>query len=136
MKVETVKAIFTNLLFVIGVILIIYGFIQGALTAVRLLSFDQYPLESYEETRCEQENYNYLTELKQSTGSESSAVILTEKELAERKQEATDRQSNCEASQAYARRVRQTEHIVTSITTLVSGTMLVWSFKRFIFDSN
>jgi len=136
MKVETVKAIFTNLLFVIGVILIIYGFIQGALTVVRLLSFDQYPLESYEETRCEQENYNYLTELKQSTGSESSAVTLTEKELAERKQEAIDRQSNCEASQAYARRVRQTEHIVTSITTLVSGTMLVWSFKRFIFDSN
>ena len=57
MKPETIKAIFTNLLFVIGVILLIVGFVQGTRTIVKLLTFDQYPLDSYEEIRCEQPPY-------------------------------------------------------------------------------
>ncbi len=123
MKTETVKAIFTNLLFVIGVILLIYGFIQGSLTAVRLLTFEKYPLANYEESRCD---FDYGLPQKE-TGEPAVSPEAWQAEQAERR-------ASCLESLDQARRVKQTEHIVTSITTLVSGAVLVWSFKRFIFD--
>lgn len=57
-KGETIKAIFTNLLFLIGVILMIVGFIRGTSTTVKFLVFDKYPLNSYEETRCDYPQYS------------------------------------------------------------------------------
>jgi len=119
MKTDMVKAIFTNVLFVIGVILLIFGFIRGTSTAVKLLTFDQYPLQSYEETRCESP---YMSEAL--PGGEKSAP--TESEL-------TAQRERCLASLARDRQLKQTEDIVTSITTLVSGAVLVYGFRRFIF---
>src|SRR3990167_7920317 len=51
MKTTIIKAIFTNLLFVIGVILMVIGFIRGTTTAVNSIVFEKYPLEQYEKTR-------------------------------------------------------------------------------------
>lgn len=119
MKTETVKAIFTNLLFVIGVILIIYGFVQGSMTAVRLLTFEKYPLNSYEETRCDMEYLN-------SKAFPDSGSNLTEEERAAQK-------NTCLESVEHERQVRKTEHIVSSFTTLVSGLTLVIGFRKFIF---
>ncbi len=122
MKAETIKAIFTNLLFVIGVIFVIFGFIQGTQTAVRLATFEKYPLQVYEETRCEYEN-DAMRPIDPTNG---SPVPLNNDQL-------IDRKSKCESSLDYQRKVKQTEDIVVSITTLVAGAVLVLGFRRFIF---
>ena len=36
-----IKAIFTNLLYVIGIILIIFGFVRGTITGTYLVIFDK-----------------------------------------------------------------------------------------------
>ncbi len=119
MKSETIKAIFTNLLFVIGVIFVIFGFIQGTLTAVRLITFDQYPLQSYEETRCEAPFFSAVAPMEGQTP--PSAVDIQAQ------------QERCRITLDRDRRVKKTEDLVTAITTLVSGAVLVYSFRRFIF---
>jgi hypothetical protein len=120
MKAETIKAIFTNLLFVIGVIFLIFGFIQGTQTVVRLATFDKYPLQIYEETRCENEF-------------PAMRPVIEPDQPPMSDQDQQERRQKCEASLDYQRRVKQTEDIVVSITTLVAGAVLVLSFKRFIF---
>lgn len=121
MKTDTIKAIFTNLLFVIGIILLIFGFIQGSLTATRLVVFETYPLNSYEETRCE---YDFQT----------TAFGPDGKQLAEpNPEDVAKRKEACKASIEQERKVKKTEDIVSAITTLVAGALLVMSFKKFIF---
>jgi len=121
MKTDIIKAIFTNLLFVIGIILLIFGFIQGSLTATRLVVFDTYPLDSYEETRCE---YDFQAPTYSPDGKQ---IAETNPEEVEKKKEA------CRKSIEQERKVRKTEDIVRAITTIVSGAILVMSFKKFIF---
>jgi hypothetical protein len=109
---------------VIGVLFLIFGFIQGVTTSVKLITFDQYPLNSYEETRCQ-----YMSSIDSSLAPE----IVNEKRPS---QEDMDRQRNqCQEQLEFERRVRKTENITTSITTLVAGAILVISFRRFIFSS-
>ena len=121
MKSQTIKAIFTNLLFVIGVILLIFGFIRGSITLTRLVIFDKYPLQSYEETRCQ------IDLLPQPVSTDGKTQLLSQKE-------SQDRQEKCTASLEHERKVRQTEDIVYSVTTLVAGFVLIVAFKRFIFS--
>ncbi len=121
MKADTIKAIFTNLLFVIGIILLIVGFTQGALAVTRIATFDQYPLPSYEETRCQFEFARPAPVLEEQT----SIPVVNEADLAKQ-------QARCEESLANDRKLRQTEDIVTSVSMLFSGFLLVMSFKRFI----
>ena len=120
MKSETIKAIFTNLLFVLGVILLIFGFTQGALTTARIIAFDKYPLPSYEETRCEIEFSRplYIPE-------EESIAPLSEEELEMRREK-------CEQSLEQQRQINKVENVVTSVSLLAAGTLLVLTFKRFI----
>jgi len=110
-KRDTVKAIFTNLLFVIGVILIILGGSRAILTVVRLAVFDKYPLDSYAETRC------------------SYAPIPAQDGEVMPKLEA-----ECMSSLDYERRLKLTDDIVNSSTMLISGIALALSFKKFIFS--
>lgn len=117
MKSNTIKAIFTNLLFVIGVILLIFGFTQGALTVTRSLTFPQYPLPSYEETRCQ---FEFIR-----PALDESTVPMNDAEL-------EDRQKRCEDTLVNERKLRQTEDLVTSISMIIAGLLLVISFKRFI----
>jgi len=124
MKVDTIKAIFTNLLFVVGVILLIYGFIQGSLTIARSLIFDQYPLNSYEETRCEYE----FAAPKETVG---VAKATPSGETANQSRQTYE---GCQQQLNYQRKIRQTEHIVGAVSTFAAGLILVVSFKRFIFD--
>lgn len=120
MKSDTIKAIFTNILFVIGVILIIIGFTQGTLTITRMFVFDKYPLNSYEETRCEFES------------GMSKPVIQDENATPLSDAEIKDRKEKCLVSLEYQRKVKKTEDIVGSITMLISGIALVYVFRRFI----
>lgn len=114
MKTETIKAIFTNLLFVIGVILLIVGFSRGVLTATRLLVFGKYPLDYYQETRCD----------------------ISTSPMIENGQAITKGNYNndCKSGLEFERRIKLTEDIVNSVTMLVSGIVLTISFRRFIFN--
>lgn len=120
MKTNTIKAIFTNLLFVIGVGLIIFGFIRGTLTVSRLVVFDKYPLQQYEEQRCEYEVMPIPME-------EGKGDALPAPE------DMQSRKEKCLDSVEHQRNVRKIEDVVTAITTLIAGTVLVLSFRRFIF---
>ena len=123
MKPETIKAIFTNLLFVIGVILLIVGFAQGTRTAVKLLTFDQYPLDSYEETKCDQPPYAMPVPAPLEGG--KTAPVVDEGAARQTK-------ADCVTQLTHQRKVRQTEDIVGAITMLVSGGALVYFFRRYI----
>lgn len=121
MKTEKIKAIFTNLLFVIGIVLVIVGFIRGTLTVTQIIVFDKYPINSYEETRCDQ-GIVPVEEMKK----EGETLAMTKQEIKEQK-------DKCQNSIEQGRKVKMTEDIVTSITTLLSGLALIYFFKRFIF---
>lgn len=118
MKSETIKAIFTNLLFVIGVSLIIFGFTRGVLTLAQLIVFPKYPLNSYEETRCE------ITPLAPELGGKTVAVTKPEEIKAQKEK--------CLESLEHQRKVKEVEDITASVSTLVAGAVLVFFFKRFI----
>ncbi len=124
MKPETIKAIFTNLLFVIGVILLIVGFIQGTRTAVKLLTFDQYPLESYEETKCSQPPYTGVEPVPMPLENGKTAAIVNKG--------SESIKADCEMQLNHERKVRETEDIVGAITMLVSGGTLVFFFRKYI----
>jgi len=121
MKPETIKAIFTNVLFVIGILLTIYGFSRGALTLVRLAVFDKYPLQSYEETRCEMDLY-----VSKPIIDDKSQVQLTAGEI-------EDRKNKCLIGLESDRKNRMVEDITGSITALFAGIALAYAFRRFIF---
>lgn len=117
MKPEIIKVVFTNILFVIGVILVIVGFTKGVLTISRLLVFDKYPLQTHEESRCE------LDTLSPYPVKEGNVSELSKQELQERK-------TNCLASLELQRKVRMVEDITTSLSTFVAGFVLVFVFRR------
>jgi len=116
MKPETIKAIFTNLLFVIGVILLIWGISKAALTGARLVTFDKYPLAGYEETRCEY----------------ASRPVIEEKNVNVSPDMLTAQRASCEESVERNRKTRQVEDIVQSIVLPLSGLALVYFFRRYI----
>ncbi len=124
MKTENIKAIFTNLLFVIGVILIIFGFVNGVSTITKSLVFEKYPLDSYEETKCETEFLNPTIVTTPDGKNTATQESQEEKEA---------RLKKCEDSLVTRRKVKQTEDIVSSITTFISGVVLVYCFRKFIF---
>ena len=119
MKPETIKAIFTNLLFVIGVILVIVGFIQGTRTLVNSLTFDQYPLDSWAETKCDQ--YPYVP-----APADMPKTDLPAQPNAEQMRE------NCKTQLEYERKVKKTEDVVASISFMIAGGTLIFFFRRFI----
>lgn len=117
MKTETIKAIFTNLLFVIGVSLAIFGFTRGVLTATRMAVFPKYPLNAYEEIRCDQPIIPVSAE-----GKTLPADPVDQKGQKEK----------CLAGIEDQRNIKKVEDIATSVSTLIAGAALIFFFKRFI----
>jgi hypothetical protein len=135
MKTDFVKAIFTNVLFVIGVILLIVGFTMGTNTAVKSIVFDKYPLDIWEETRCnELEQYGWAM-AERPVGEPGSSTELTEDQQAKEKAEKEERVEKCVAAQTQQRQRKQVEDIVSAFTMLVAGSVLVFTFRGFIFSS-
>lgn len=138
MKTDFVKAIFTNVLFVIGVILLIVGFTMGSNTAVKSIVFDTYPLDSWEETRCNDiAQYNAsMMEKPVSAPADvaSQEISASDAQLAKEKAELQERIEKCEVSQTQQRTRKQVEDIVGSITMLIAGGVLVFTFRGFIFS--
>ncbi len=119
MKPDTIKAIFTNLLFVIGVILTIIGFISGTSTVVKLAVFDTYPLDSWEETKCDQAPY-------------LATPLEEEKRPSPVGQDLPRMRDECRSGLERERKVHLTEDIVTSISFIVAGLSLVYFFRKYI----
>lgn len=118
MKAETIKAIFTNLLFVIGVILLIWGIAKAASTGARLVSFDKYPLAGYEESRCD-----YMS---------GPSMPITEKMIVPAPVDQQNQQKQCLESIEKQRALQKVDDIVQSIVLPLSGLALVYFFRRFI----
>src|SRR3989344_6146292 len=116
MKPETIKAIFTNLIFVIGIILTVVGLIRSTSTLAKIVVFGEYPLPSYEETRCA---YQPIVPLE--NGAEDK---ITDYQLQER---------DCNQKLQKDRKLRMVDDIVVSVSLLASGLVLCYSFRRFIF---
>lgn len=110
MKTDTIKAIFTNVLFLIGVILLIIGGSRGLLTLTRVVVFESYPLDPYAETRCN-----------------VSPIAPVEGEIMPRPD------VNCLENLEHERRVKLTDDAVGATTMLIAGFILTFGFKRFIF---
>lgn len=126
MKTTTIKAISTNILFVIGVILIIVGFVRGAQTAVKLATFEQYPLDSYEETRCEYEVYQPPEIMLSETTTEPMLKLNLEAEIAKNEKQS----QKCLASLERSRQLSKADDITVSLTTLISGVLLAIIFRK------
>lgn len=117
MKPETIKAIFTNLIFVIGIILTVVGFVRSTSTFAKIAVFGEYPLASYEETRCT--TYpSYAPEL-------NGVVVMPE--------DSKEREKECLETLSKDRKLRMIDDVVTSVSLLISGIVLSFSFRRFIF---
>jgi len=120
MNTQKIKAIFTNLLFVIGVILVVVGFVRGVSTTIKTLMFEDYPLDSYEETRCE---------LELSPRAVPDKINIDESLS---KEEREEKRQVCLSGLKQARKVKQVEDITYSVSFLISGLALTMIFKRFI----
>ncbi len=116
MKPETIKAIFTNLLFVIGVVLLIWGVAKAASTGARLISFDTYPLQGYEESRCD-----YV-----------SVPIMEKGVVAPSEADQKLQKEQCKESIEKQRALQKVDDIVQSIVLPFSGLTLVYFFRRYI----
>lgn len=104
----TIKAVFTNLLFVTGVTLLVVGFARGASTVAKLAIFRQYPLPQYEERSCDY-------------------PLNIEGEIMPR-----ESKEDCQDSLEISRKVKLTEDIVNSVTLFSSGVILVLTFRHFL----
>jgi hypothetical protein len=126
-KTYTVKAIFTNLLFVVGIILMVVGFVSGTSTLAKLAFFEVYPLQSYEESRCDAPYYPVEPTMIKTDGTVAS-------ESAEAKAEREKQIDRCKAEVERGRSVKKVEDVVFSISFFVAGTALALVFKQFIFQ--
>lgn len=137
MKTDFVKAIFTNVLFVIGVILLIVGFTMGTNTAVKSIVFDVYPLDSWEENRCNEldQYYGPGTYVEKPVIENSETENVTDDQQAKQEAEKEERVEKCVVAQTQQRQRKQVEDIVGAFTMLVAGSVLVFTFRGFIFTS-
>jgi len=124
MKPEIIKSIFTNLLFVIGVVLMVVGFIRGTATIANSIVFDQYPLDEWQETRCSID-MNY----------QDPALLPSDTSPTETKGSFEQRKVECQQALDTTRRTKQVNDITYSFGFFVSGIALALCFKRFIFNS-
>lgn len=115
-----IKAIFTNLLFVVGIALMVIGFVRGASTISKIAFFDQYPLPSYEESRCE---FGYYPD-----------PMLTSEAAEEQKKQMDEQKRKCQADVERGRSVQKVEDVTFSVSSFVAGIALALIFKQFIFQ--
>ena len=123
MKPEIIKSIFTNLLFVIGVVLMVVGFIRGTATIANSIAFDQYPLDEWQETRCSID-MNY----------QDPALLPADAVPTETKESFEQRRIECQRVLDATRRTKQVGDITYSFGFFVSGIALALGFRRFIFN--
>jgi len=119
MKIEVIKAIFTNVLFVIGVVVLMVGFIRGVMVGAKLLTFPEYPLNGYEETRCEMETSAIMMPIEGKTGT----VVADKAEVEKRKE-------TCRESLTRERGVRKVDDVTFALGAVVAGGVMVALFRK------
>ena len=120
MRPETIKTIFTNLIFVIGVILLVFGFSRGALAVGRIIAFEKYPLPSHQEGRCEAQFRPAAAPLAEGGGTPV--------------EETEEYRERCLRENEQMREVRRFEDLINSISLLLAGGVLTYFFRGFIFE--
>jgi len=114
---QTIKVIFTNLLFVIGVIITVIGFVHSTSTVAKLILFEQYPLGYEEDCRT-------LTR----------PIAVEEKTPIISKEEQQHQEESCRSRLELQRQERKVSDITTSISTFIAGGVIILTFRRFIFS--
>ena len=95
----------------------VVGFTQGTAVVVKSLVFDNYPLDNYEETKC-------------NLGMPTREVPLEKNEIEPISEEdRKDKQDVCISGLEHARKVKQVEDITNSISLLIAGLVLAKIFK-------
>lgn len=117
MKIEVIKAIFTNVLFVIGVVVLMVGFIRGVMVGAKLVSFEKYPLNGYEETRCEMETSAILIP-------DKTAMVAADKESTEK------RKVSCLESLERQRSVQKVDDITSAFGAITAGGLIAIVFRK------
>lgn len=114
MNIKAIKTIFTNALFVIGVIVTIIGFVNSTKTIANIVVFEKYPL-GYEETRCQD-------------------MAMVPKIEGQTTTQNEDQYQKCTIQLEETRKQRQVTDITTSFSTLISGLAVALIFRKFIFS--
>lgn len=119
MKPETIKAISTNILFALGVILVVIGFIRGSSAVVNSLAFNEYPLDEWQESRCME------------VGAFQSPLLLEKDQTAflEAKEHFEQQKIECEKTLERVRRTKQVTDFTYSFGFFASGIVLAVLFK-------
>lgn len=123
MKATSIKALSMNIIFIIGIVLTVIGFVNGTTTVVRSLVFDEYPLNTYDEDRCSQAAYvpvpveKRVDEITSPSGEEQAQM-----------------QQKCEEALAHSRKVKQVNDFTSSFSMLIAGLALTRIFKGFLFE--
>lgn len=110
---KKIAAVFTNVLFVVGVVLMVVGFIGRVSTVAKLVVFDGYPLP-YGEDRCA-----YPEPMPVRVEGEVNPVEKTQEQTA-----------RCMMALERERQTRKVEDITRSIGFLVAGGVIVYSFRK------
>ena len=125
-----ISAIFSNILFVIGVILLIIGFFIGTHTLVKSIAFTQYPLPSWEENRCDHEMLYQIEPYMPFAEEKEAEEIPLSLLLAEQKQEQKQQIDKCLISVEQQRKTKQVEDAVGAFVLLTAGSVLVFVFRK------
>lgn len=118
MNTKSIVTIFQNILFVIGVILTIIGTSLTVTLVAKLVIFDSYPLNEYEENRCQYQNYP------------TRSVIEPGQQATATPEEAEAERQECLDQVEVLRKVRLVEHVSQAAVTLIAGIVLVYVFRR------
>lgn len=117
---DKIKSIFSNFLFTVGVLMVVFGFIFGTHTAVKVLFFDTYPLDIWQEQQCD----SGMLVRPQDPNAEEINEELYDKE-----------QERCETRLNRLRDIRKATDLATSLATLFAGTGLAFIFRKSFFKS-
>lgn len=112
-KSTNIVSIFINFLFVVGVILMVVGFVGGLRFTAYTYIFDEYPLGAYED--CSYMTRPYIAADSKDADSENE---IYQKEL-----------DRCEESLKGRRKIAQVNEAVQAVGLLISGIVLVWLFN-------
>lgn len=124
MKTKTITVIFNNILFVIGVILLIVGFWRTTSVVLKSAMFDQYPLQVWDEGRCDDP---YVYGPVESMAEAEETIQRDEERVEELRQE-------CLSSLERQRSSKQVDDIAAASTLLISGAFLTIVFRRNLFS--
>ena len=112
-KTKPIIALFLNLLFALGVIILIFGFINSLRFGAYTIVFDDYPLNQYEEDCAYLRGPIEISPDGKPVNPEASEKL----------------EQDCEQKITRRRQIKQVNDLTTSLGLLISGLFLIYLFN-------